>query len=182
MASSCSIIGRTPGSVPPCQSSGGCGIRTREGLHPTRFPSLQTEVHAGSPGSCPAVWGACDTPANVDERGQLRPKLRPAGAALLPLASEPAACNLAQLSSLVPGPACAGTGSSRSDRSLAQFAHSATAIWCDSDRARITRAFDSCGLRPSPARRFDLAPGKRVVVIRRVVVVPDTWERHDRSP
>ena len=28
-----------PTSVSPCQSRGGCGIRTREGLHPTRFPS-----------------------------------------------------------------------------------------------------------------------------------------------
>ena len=26
-------------SVLPSGSSGGCGIRTREGLHPTRFPS-----------------------------------------------------------------------------------------------------------------------------------------------
>jgi hypothetical protein len=26
---------------------GGCGIRTREGLHPTRFPNPQTEVHVG---------------------------------------------------------------------------------------------------------------------------------------
>src|SRR5215203_4970492 len=34
------IHDRTPGiSVRPCQRSGGCGIRTREGLHPTRFPS-----------------------------------------------------------------------------------------------------------------------------------------------
>ena len=51
--------------------------RTREGVNPTRFPSLQTEVHAGSLVPCPAVWGACDTPASADERGQLRPKLRP---------------------------------------------------------------------------------------------------------
>ena len=29
----------TSTSGSPCQRSGGCGIRTREGLHPTRFPS-----------------------------------------------------------------------------------------------------------------------------------------------
>ena len=61
----------------------------------------------------PPSGGACDTPANADERGQLRPKLRPAGAARLPSASQPAACNLAQFSSVAPGPASAGTGSSR---------------------------------------------------------------------
>ena len=34
---------------------------------------------------------------------------------------------------------------------------------------------------PSPARRGGLAPGKQVVVVRRLGVVPDTWRRDDRS-
>jgi hypothetical protein len=33
------------------QASGGCEIRTREGLHPTRFPTMRTSVHRGPPPS-----------------------------------------------------------------------------------------------------------------------------------
>jgi hypothetical protein len=53
--------------------SGGCGIRTREGMHPTRFPIQQTEVHAGSPLLVPPCGAPDHTPENADERGQLRP-------------------------------------------------------------------------------------------------------------
>ena len=33
------------------QRGGGCEIRTREGLHPTRFPTMLASVHRGSPPS-----------------------------------------------------------------------------------------------------------------------------------
>jgi hypothetical protein len=56
---------------------GGCGIRTREGLHPTRFPNPQTEVQR----SPHVIVYACETVsrtlADADKRAQLRPKLRP---------------------------------------------------------------------------------------------------------
>ena len=76
-------------SISTSGSGGGCGIRTREGLHPTRFPIQQTGVHAGSPVHVPPCGVASHTPENADERGQLRPKLRPA-----------------HVSAVVPAPAC----------------------------------------------------------------------------
>jgi hypothetical protein len=56
---------------------GGCGIRTREGLHPTRFPNPQTEVHAGLQISVYACEAIAQSLADGHKRGQLRPKLRP---------------------------------------------------------------------------------------------------------
>jgi hypothetical protein len=42
------------------QRGGGCEIRTREGLPPTRFPTMLTTVHRGPPPSvtCPNMTGA----------------------------------------------------------------------------------------------------------------------------
>jgi hypothetical protein len=67
------------------------------------FPSLQTGVHVGSPSLVPPCGVASNTAANADERGQLRPKLRPPAGGLLPLASEPAALQPGAPSSLCPG-------------------------------------------------------------------------------
>jgi hypothetical protein len=87
-------------------------------VNPIRFPSLQTGVHVGSPSNeklaaavaqeprtslVPPCGVASNTAANADERGQLRPKLRPPAGGLLPLASEPAAATGAR-SSLAPCP------------------------------------------------------------------------------
>jgi hypothetical protein len=58
-------------------AGGGCRIRTREGLHSTRFPNPQTEVQR----SPHVIVYACETVsrtlADADKRAQLRPKLRP---------------------------------------------------------------------------------------------------------
>jgi hypothetical protein len=42
------------------RGGGGCEIRTREGLPPTRFPTMLTTVHRGPPPSvtCPNTTGA----------------------------------------------------------------------------------------------------------------------------
>jgi len=57
-------------------AGGGCGIRTREGLHPTRFPSCLRRCSLGfSPSAMSAVAGS-GTSANGEERGQLRRELR----------------------------------------------------------------------------------------------------------
>jgi len=56
---------------------GGCGIRTREGLHPTRFPNPQTEVQMRPQVFVYACETTCRTLPDADRRGQLRPKLRP---------------------------------------------------------------------------------------------------------
>jgi len=61
----------------------------RSGVNP--LPSRRTGVHAGSPVPCHDVWGASHTPANADERGQLRPRLRPQPGGIPRLASEPLA-------------------------------------------------------------------------------------------
>ena len=47
-------------TIAPGQTSGGCEIRTREGLHPTRFPTMLTGVHQWPPLSVtwPDVTGA----------------------------------------------------------------------------------------------------------------------------
>jgi hypothetical protein len=63
--------------VVPGQVSGGCGIRTREGLHPTRFPNPQTEVQVDPQGSAYAYEAIRRTLTDRREREQLRPKLRP---------------------------------------------------------------------------------------------------------
>src|SRR5215472_4912876 len=61
------------------QRGGGCEIRTREGLPPTRFPSVRPSVH-GRPG--PSVtWDDRDRWALADarefQRMRLRMRLRP---------------------------------------------------------------------------------------------------------
>jgi hypothetical protein len=43
-------------------SGGGCGIRTREGLHPTRFPSLSKTVQ-GRPVWSVQAWRSAPTDA-----------------------------------------------------------------------------------------------------------------------
>jgi hypothetical protein len=58
------------------RGSGGCGIRTREGLHPTRFPSCLRRCSLGFlPSAMSAVPGP-DSSANREERGRLRRELR----------------------------------------------------------------------------------------------------------
>ena len=46
---------------------GGCGIRTREGLHPTRFPTMLARVHQRPPpfANCPNTIGV-----NIGERSR----------------------------------------------------------------------------------------------------------------
>jgi hypothetical protein len=61
----------------PSGSCGGCGIRTREGVNPTRFPNPQTEVHVGLYFSVYACEAIAQTLPDGHKRGQLRPKLRP---------------------------------------------------------------------------------------------------------
>ena len=41
-------------AFPPCQRRGGCGIRTREGVNPTRFPSPHWSVRRRPSASVPA--------------------------------------------------------------------------------------------------------------------------------
>jgi hypothetical protein len=72
------VAGQRPG--PPFFAilivAGGCGIRTREGLHPTRFPSCLRRCSLGFlPSAMSAVPGP-DSSANREERGQLRRELR----------------------------------------------------------------------------------------------------------
>src|SRR5438876_11996328 len=63
------------------QRGGGCEIRTREGLPPTRFPTMLTGVHRGPPPS--ATWADRDgwVLADAREPRRMRPHLRPAGPA-----------------------------------------------------------------------------------------------------
>ena len=70
----------TPG-ISPGHSGGGCEIRTREGLPPTRFPTMLTSVHQGSPPS--VTWADRDgwVLADTREPRRMRPHLRPAGPA-----------------------------------------------------------------------------------------------------
>jgi hypothetical protein len=56
---------------------GGCGIRTREGLHPTRFPNPQTEIQADAQVVFYAREVIPRTLTDHHEREQLKPKLRP---------------------------------------------------------------------------------------------------------
>src|SRR5215472_16138664 len=42
---------RDPSASSQVNGGGGCGIRTREGLHPTRFPTMRTSVHRRPPPS-----------------------------------------------------------------------------------------------------------------------------------
>ena len=127
-----------------------------------RFPSLQTGVHAGSPVRCPAVCKSHSP--NADERGQLRPKLRPSAEGTPSIGVR--ASRLQPGLPFVTGP-CPGRpryGRSASDQSLAQLArwrslrHSAAAISCDSDRSRISRAFEFCGWWFRPVRLGLVAP------------------------
>ena len=61
----------------PSQASGGCRIRTREGLHSTRFPNPLTEIQKSLLGFIYAPKAMWRTQTDGDKRGQLRPKLRP---------------------------------------------------------------------------------------------------------
>jgi hypothetical protein len=57
--------------------SGGCEIRTREGLPPTRFPSLWVIVHARSARSVNWSCGLVRSSADALEPRRMRPELRP---------------------------------------------------------------------------------------------------------
>jgi hypothetical protein len=65
-------------SVSPCHSSGGCGIRTRASVNPTRFPNPQTEVQTDPHVFVDACEAISRTLPAANKREQLRPKLRPA--------------------------------------------------------------------------------------------------------
>jgi hypothetical protein len=58
------------------QAGGGCEIRTREGLPPTRFPSLRTGVRGRPAPSATLARGPVRSLVNVAERWRMRPKLR----------------------------------------------------------------------------------------------------------
>jgi hypothetical protein len=60
------------------QRSGGCEIRTREGLPPTRFPTMHTSVHRRTPPS--GTWADRGGWVSADARElrRMRPHLRPA--------------------------------------------------------------------------------------------------------
>jgi len=71
---------RVPAWAWPAQTSGGYEIRTREGVTPTRFPSLCTGVRQGSE---PFVtWARSLGRTSVDRRvrQRMRPELRPSRA------------------------------------------------------------------------------------------------------
>ena len=55
---------------------GGCGIRTREGLHPTRFPSLPAASQSGSDHTARLRLQAWQPIMNPAERSRMRLKLR----------------------------------------------------------------------------------------------------------
>jgi hypothetical protein len=85
---------QTPGGQPTAanagvlagHSGGGCEIRTREGLPPTRFPTMLTSVHRRPPPS--VTWAdrnGCVL-ADVGEPRRMRPHLRPATGRPLPAA------------------------------------------------------------------------------------------------
>jgi hypothetical protein len=63
-------------SITRSHSSGGCGIRTREGLHPTRFPSLPSAVRRCSDQTGGRPLQAWQPIVNPDERPRMRLKLR----------------------------------------------------------------------------------------------------------
>ncbi len=69
---------RVPAWAWPAQTSGGYEIRTREGVNPTRFPSLCTGVRR-RPAPC-MTWarGLCRTSPDHPVRQRMRPELRPA--------------------------------------------------------------------------------------------------------
>jgi hypothetical protein len=62
------------GGVLPGQRGGGWEIRTREGLPPTRFPSVRLSVHAG-PGKS-VTWDVCSRWVLADARERRRMRLR----------------------------------------------------------------------------------------------------------
>jgi len=72
------VAGQRPG--PPFFTilivAGGCGIRTREGLHPTRFPSLPSAVRRCSDQTAGRPLQASQPIVNPDERTRMRLKLR----------------------------------------------------------------------------------------------------------
>ena len=59
------------------RAGGGCGIRTREGLPPTRFPSPWPPIHGHSRPSVQAGRPGQRNVLNVGVRRRMRPKLRP---------------------------------------------------------------------------------------------------------
>jgi hypothetical protein len=58
------------------QDGGGCEIRTREGLHPTRFPSVRLSVH-DRPGTS-VTWNGrnCRVTADACELRRMRLQMR----------------------------------------------------------------------------------------------------------
>jgi hypothetical protein len=58
------------------RAGGGCGIRTREGLHPTRFPSLLPAGHHCSGDTARRRLEALQPIMNPAKRSQMRLKLR----------------------------------------------------------------------------------------------------------
>src|SRR5829696_9623683 len=56
---------------------GGCGIRTREGVNPTRFPNPQTVIRADPHVSVHAYEGTSRMLTDASKRRRLRSKLRP---------------------------------------------------------------------------------------------------------
>src|SRR5690348_3848035 len=78
------------------EGGGGCEIRTREGLPPTRFPTMLASVHRRPP---PYVsWADRDGWVSADTREprRMRPHLRPAGPAgrCRQCGPHPAACTV----------------------------------------------------------------------------------------
>jgi hypothetical protein len=57
-------------------AGGGCGIRTREGVNPTRFPSLPSAVRRCSDQTAGRPLQASQPIVNPDERPRMRLKLR----------------------------------------------------------------------------------------------------------
>jgi hypothetical protein len=63
------------------RGGGGCEIRTREGLPPTRFPTMLTRVHRGPGLSVTCADRDGWVSADAREPRRMRPHLRPAGPA-----------------------------------------------------------------------------------------------------
>jgi hypothetical protein len=63
-------------AVSPSGSCGGCGIRTREGVNPTRFPSLPAASQSGSDHTARLRLQAWQPITNLAEQSRMRLKLR----------------------------------------------------------------------------------------------------------
>jgi hypothetical protein len=64
----CSARATMMPAVSPGQAGGGYEIRTREGLHPTRFPILWLCVHGSSAGAVTCARALLGTALNDRER------------------------------------------------------------------------------------------------------------------